>query len=156
MSDETQLKCLLLPLQGTHRLVVPNTLVAEVLLDLQVEKSTDISPKWMSGTISWQGRDIPLISYETLCNMDTPDPASLQQGRCVVLHALQYRDNTPFFAVTIAGVPSFEFLDNSNLSESFEQRVESAFVAKNIYINGLFGIIPDIDAISELLVSRGV
>lgn len=156
MADETQLKCLLLPLQGVRRLVVPNALVAEVLIDSQIEKSADIRPKWMSGTISWQGRDIPLISYEALCNIDSPEPDVLQQGRCVVLHTLQYRDNTPFFAVTIAGVPSFEFIDNSNLSESFEKRVESAFVAKNVYINGLFGIIPDIDAISELLVSRGV
>lgn len=157
MTDETQLKCLLLPLQGTQRLVVPNKLVAEVVLDLQIEKSPDIKPKWMSGTIPWQGRNVPLISYEILCNMGTPaEPSAPQHSRCVVLHALQYRDNTPFFALTIAGVPSFEFLDNSNTTESFEQRVESPFVAKNIYINGLSGIIPNIDAISELLISRGV
>ena len=151
--ETTQIKCLLLPLANQTKLVIPNNLVAEILFDQTAQQSADIKPSWMIGHISWRGQNLPLLSFEELCNI-TCGSAPNTTGHCVVLHSLKHREELPFFAIRISSVPSFEYLDESSLSEAFENRVESPFVEDNVYINGLTSIIPNLDAIADLLATR--
>ena len=92
---------LLVPL-ADGRLIVPRTCVAEVVgypLPAQVPGA----PPWYIGSMSWSGKQIPLVSFEGLCGTSLP-PAS-SRTRVVVFHALLGKLDGGAFALLAQGFP---------------------------------------------------
>ena len=58
----SELYSLLIPLLG-ERLIVPRASVAEVI-SYQAPEEMAGAPAWYLGTISWNGRDVPVVSFE--------------------------------------------------------------------------------------------
>jgi chemosensory pili system protein ChpC len=92
---------LLVPLaQG--RLLLPRACVAEIA-GYQVPATMAGAPPWYLGLVSWNGRQVPLVSFEGLCRQ--PTPAVSSRTRLVVLHALGERLDAGAYAILAQGFP---------------------------------------------------
>jgi chemosensory pili system protein ChpC len=73
---------MLVPLAG-GTLIIPRTCVAEVI-GFQTPSEVPGAASWYLGTIPWNGRAVPVVSFEEACGMGAAAPGS----HIVVLHAL--------------------------------------------------------------------
>jgi chemosensory pili system protein ChpC len=96
-----ELYCVLIPL-ADGRLILPRSCVAEV-----VAHSTPVempgAPAWYLGTVQWNGRSVPLASFEGLCGEAIPPVTG--RTRIVVLHCLGGVLNGGYFALVSQGFP---------------------------------------------------
>jgi chemosensory pili system protein ChpC len=92
---------LLIPLADA-RLLVPRTCVAEIA-GYQVPATMLGAPPWYLGSVQWNGRAVPLISFEGLCRQ--PTPAVSSRSRLVVLHAIGERVDAGAYALVSQGFP---------------------------------------------------
>ncbi len=92
---------LLIPLADA-RLLVPRACVAEIA-GYQAPASMAGAPPWYLGLVQWNGRAIPLISFEGLCRH--PMPAVSSRSRLVVMHAIGERVDAGAYALVSQGFP---------------------------------------------------
>lgn len=101
-SDEgDELYGLLVPL-ADERLLVPRACVAEVV-GWQQPEAMPGAPEWYAGTIVWNGKPLPVISFEGA--LGQPIPATGGRTRIVVFHCLGTRLAGGCFGVLTQGFP---------------------------------------------------
>lgn len=98
---DTEVYSLIVPLAGS-RLLVPRTCVAD-LMPYQLPAQVPGAPPWYLGTTSWNGREIPLISFEGMCGEELPPMSS--RARVVVFHALLGRLDCEAFGLLVQAFP---------------------------------------------------
>jgi len=91
----TEIYSLLVPLVD-GRLIIPRACVAEVV-GFQTPSEMTGAPPWYIGTVPWNGKAVPLVSFEGACGQMIP-PAS-GRTRIVILHALGTRVDGGNFAI---------------------------------------------------------
>lgn len=96
-----ELYSLLVPLAG-ERLLVPRACVAEVITWQEPEKMPN-APLWYLGTVQWNGRIVPVVSFEATCGQDIP--AAGGRTRIVILVALSGQLTGGHFGVVTQGFP---------------------------------------------------
>src|SRR5213076_47213 len=92
---------LLVPLTAA-RLIIPRACVAEVI-GFQTPSEMTGAPPWYIGTVPWNGKAVPLVSFEGACGQMIP-PAS-GRTRIAILHALGTRVEGGNFALISQGFP---------------------------------------------------
>jgi chemosensory pili system protein ChpC len=97
----TEVYSLLIPLSEA-RLLVPRACIAEVIA-YQVPTPMDNAPAWYRGLVNWNGRAVPLTSFEGACGMTIP--SSSGRARIVVFHALGGRIECGYIAIISQGFP---------------------------------------------------
>lgn len=97
----SEIYSLLVPL-ANGRLLVPRACVAEIA-GYQVPATMVGAPPWYLGLVTWNGRQVPLVSFEGLCGQATP--AISTRSRIVVLHALGERIDAGAYALVSQGFP---------------------------------------------------
>lgn len=97
----TELYSLLIPLAG-ERLIVPRATVAEVV-GLQPLEAMAGAPAWYLGVLAWNGRNVPVISFEGICGQALPGTGG--RTRIVVLHALGEKLDAGYFGLLTQGFP---------------------------------------------------
>ena len=148
MAQETdsRLKCLLLPVQSGI-LLLPNSVVAEIVPAQRHHRDDVTRPDWYIGHIEWRGDSLPLISLETLCDSSTREFPS--KTSFVVLHRLQDAPGgEDYYAVCIDGIPHFQFVDETAV-ESLSTASENPYIAHEVSLDGASAIIPDLDAVER-------
>ena len=96
-----EIYCLLVPL-ANGRLLVPRACVAEIT-GYQVPATMVGAPPWYLGLVNWNGRQVPLITFEGLCGHQAPVVSP--RSRLVVLHALGDRIDAGAYALVSQGFP---------------------------------------------------
>ncbi len=91
----------LIPL-AESRLLLPRTCVAEVVAYSTPVEMEDV-PAWYLGTAQWNGRMIPLVSFEGMCAQALP--VSSGRSRIVVMHALGGALEGGYFGLLAQGFP---------------------------------------------------
>ena len=79
-TEETELYSLLVPL-AEDRLIVPRACVAEVVRFSRPEQEAG-AHSWMMGNVNWNGRPLPVVSFEGALGNDVP--AATGRTRIVV------------------------------------------------------------------------
>jgi chemosensory pili system protein ChpC len=97
----TEIYSLLVPLVD-GRLIVPRACVAEVI-GFQTPSEMTGAPPWYIGTVLWNGRHVPLVSFEGACGQMIP-PAS-GRTRIVVFHCIGPQLEVGYFGVVSQGFP---------------------------------------------------
>lgn len=146
--NDSRLKCLLLPVQsGT--LLLPNSVVAEIVPAQRHHRDASARPDWYIGQLEWRGTNLPLISLETLCDSVVREfPAKTS---FVVLHRLgDAAGGEDYYAVYIDGIPHFQFIDETAV-ESLSTSLENPYIAHEVTIDGASAVIPDLDAVERQL-----
>ena len=92
---------LLIPLADA-RLLVPRACVAEIA-GYQIPATMAGAPPWYLGLVQWNGRAVPLVSFEGLCRQPTPPVSS--RSRLVVMHAIGERVDAGAYALVSQGFP---------------------------------------------------
>jgi len=144
----TELYSLLVPLVD-GRLVVPRACVAEVT-GYHAPSEMPGAPPWYVGTVAWNGRQIPLVSFEGACGQNIPPVTG--RTRIVVLHCLGDRVDSEHFGVLSQGFLQLVRLTpdvvRADSTRSFPDR---APVLCQVRMANEAPIIPDIERLEEMI-----
>ena len=149
-ADSEELYSLLVPL-ADERLIVPRACVAEVVrfTDPQHEAGAH---KWMLGTINWNGRALPVASFEGAIGKDVP--AITGRTRVVVFIASTGQLKTGYFGVLTQGFPQLVRVNRDVLKlEDSEGWPDEAPVLCKVKMINEFPLIPDLEKL-ELMLAR--
>jgi chemosensory pili system protein ChpC len=142
---------LMVPLDK-ERLLVPRGCVAEVV-GYQTPQEMTGAPPWHLGVINWNGRKVPMVSFEGCCGEDVAPPT--QRSRVVVLNAVSEQVQAGYIAILSQGFPQLvrispEFVKlNSNRSFA-----DDSPVICQIQLLDESPMVPDLDRLEAMVASE--
>jgi chemosensory pili system protein ChpC len=149
-ADE-ELYSLLVPL-ADERLIVPRACVAEVVrYTPPVQKQTD--RPWILGSISWNGRDLPVVAFEGAIGKDVPAPTG--RTRVVVFHSMTGNIRSGHFGMLTQGFPQLVRVNEEVLKlEGTGEWADDAPVLCRVKMINEFPLIPDLEALEQTLAEQ--
>lgn len=149
MSDESQeLYSLLVPL-AEDRLIVPRACVVEVVRFTQPDTEAG-AHKWMVGNVSWNGRELPVASFEGALGKDVPIVTG--RTRIVVFYATTGQLKSGYFGVLTQGFPQLVRVNKDVLQlDATEGWPESAPVLCRVKMINEFPLVPDLERLENML-----
>jgi len=137
----------LVPLAEGRILLVPNTVVAEIISMGPYVPAED-GVDWHLGTYNWRGVDIPLVSFEAMSGGRVPELTPLT--KIVVFNSLLDSADLKFFGMMSQGIPSLKQIDSSEVQEA-DSADDPVFVQTAAVVDGVTVLIPDVAAIAGQL-----
>ncbi len=149
MTDASQeLYSLLIPL-SEDRLIVPRACVAEVVR-FTAPKQEAGAHDWMVGSINWNGRPLPVVSFEGALGKDVP-PAT-GRTRVVVFYASTGQLKTGYFGVLTQGFPQLVRVNKDVLQlHTSDGWPKDAPVLCRVKMINEFPLIPDLERLEAML-----
>ena len=152
-AEAEELYSLLIPLSD-DRLIVPRACVAEVVRFSQPEVEEG-AHNWMLGTVGWNGRQLPVISFEGAVGKEVP--AATGRTRIVVFVASTGQLKTGYFGVLTQGFPQLVRVNRDVLKlEETEGWPDDAPVLCRVKMINEFPLVPDLDKIELMLAQESV
>ncbi|MDX1508246.1 MAG: chemotaxis protein CheW [Woeseiaceae bacterium] len=152
-TEAEELYSLLVPL-ADDRLIVPRASVAEVVRFTKPE-TEEGAHSWMLGTVSWNGRQLPVVSFEGTVGKEIP--AATGRTRIVVFVASTGQLKTGFFGVLTQGFPQLVRVNRDVLKlEETEGWAEGAPVLCRVKMINEFPLIPDLEKLELMLAQESV
>lgn len=143
-----ELYSLLVPL-SEDRLIVPRACVAEVVRFTRPEHEANAEP-WLLGEVNWNGRPLPVVSFEGALGNDVPVPTG--RTRIVVFYASTGKLKTGYFGVLTQGFPQLVRVNKDVLKlESREGWPEDAPVLCRVRMINEYPMIPDLEKLESML-----
>lgn len=143
-----ELYSLLVPLTG-DRLIVPRACVAEVVRYIEPTRQDGAQP-WMLGEVDWNGRPLPVVSFEGALGNDMP--VATGRTRIVVFYASTGKLRNGFFGMLTQGFPQLVRVNKDVLKlEAREGWPEDAPVHCRVRMINEFPLIPDLEKLELLL-----
>ena len=143
-----ELYSLLIPLVQ-ERLIVPRTCVAEVVT-WQAPEPVEGAPQWYLGDIQWNGRPVPVISFEAASGNPCPAPGT--RTRIVIFVALTAQLSGGYFGMITQGFPQLVRVNpdvvKSDPSRSFPERSP---VLCQVRMLNESPLIPDFECLEEMI-----
>jgi chemosensory pili system protein ChpC len=144
----TEIYSLLIPLiEG--RLIIPRACVAEVI-GFQTPSEMTGAPPWYIGTVPWNGKAVPLVSYEGACG--SMIPAASGRTRIVIFHCLGSKVEGGHFAIISQGFPQLVRVSNDVVrpdnSRVFPDR---APVICQVRMINETPLVPDLERLEEMI-----
>ena len=147
-AEAEELYSLLVPLED-ERLIVPRACVVEVVRFAEPETEPG-SHNWMLGSIDWNGRQLPVVSFEGALGKDVP-PAT-GRTRVVVFFASTGELKTGYFGVLTQGFPQLVRVNEEVLKlETTEGWPDDAPVLCRVKMINEFPLIPDLETLETML-----
>ncbi|HEX5788871.1 MAG TPA: chemotaxis protein CheW [Woeseiaceae bacterium] len=144
---------LLVPLSG-DRLIVPRACVAEVVR-FAGPKRAEGAPEWLLGSVNWNGRDLPVVSFEGALGKDVP--ASTGRTRIVVFVASTGHLKTGYFGITTQGFPQLVRVNRDVLKlEATDGWPQDAPVLCRVRMINEFPLVPDLEKLEHLLARESI
>jgi chemosensory pili system protein ChpC len=152
-AEADELYSLLVPL-ADDRLIVPRTCVAEVVRFSKAEHEAG-SHSWMIGTVNWNGRQLPVMSFEGALGKEVP--AVTGRTRVVVFYASTGQLKTGYFGVLTQGFPQLVRVNRDVLKlDSTEGWPDDAPVLCRVKMINEFPLIPDLDKLESMLARESI
>jgi chemosensory pili system protein ChpC len=150
-AEEDELYSLLVPL-AEERLIVPRACVAEVVRYASPAKLEGVRD-WLLGTISWNGRDLPVVSYEGAIGNEMPPPTG--RTRVVVFYSTTGSVRPGFFGILTQGFPQLVRVNEEVLKlEATEGWDEGAPVLCRVRMINEFPLIPNLEALEGMIAAE--
>ncbi len=152
-AESEELYSLLVPL-ADDRLIVPRTCVAEVVR-FSNPVHEEGAHSWMLGTINWNGRQLPVVSYEGALGKDIP--VATGRTRVVVFLASTGQLKTGYFGVLTQGFPQLVRVNRDVLKlDSTDDWPDDAPVLCRVKMINEFPLIPDLEKLELMLAQESV
>lgn len=145
----TELYSLLIPLHQS-RLIVPRTCVAEVV-GYSTPVPPDDAPPWYVGLLPWNGRQLPVLSFEAAAGHALPEQGG--RTRVVVFHATAGQLQPPFFGVLTQGFPQLVRVNAEVLSADPERFPDDGPVICRVRMANEAPLVPDLERLERMLLS---
>lgn len=148
-----ELYSLLVPL-SEDRLIVPRACVAEVVRFSKAEQQEG-AHDWMLGTINWNGRELPVVSFEGAIGKEVP--VATGRTRVVVFYASTGQLKTGYFGVLTQGFPQLVRVNRDVLKlEAKDGWPEDAPVLCRVRMINEFPMIPDLHKLESMLAAESL
>jgi len=149
VSDDTQeLYSLLVPL-SEDRLIVPRACVVEVVRFTKPDTEAG-AHNWMLGTVNWNGRELPVASFEGALGKEVP--VATGRTRIVVFYATTGQLKSGYFGVLTQGFPQLVRVNKDVLQlDATEGWPETAPVLCRVKMINEFPLIPDLERLENML-----
>ena len=148
--DQKELYSLLIPLRN-ERLLVPRMCVAEVIAFADSERERgEESPDWYLGTIDWNGRRLPVVSFD----VGPPDERKSKRSRTriVVFHAITDALKGGFYGVLTQGFPQLVRVNPDVLGLETEQPLpEGQPMLCRARMIHEYPLIPDVEELERMI-----
>ena len=143
-----ELYSLLVPL-ANERLIVPRACVAEVVRYARPEAPSE-GPSWYLGRFSWNGRDLPLISFEAALKAQVPE--STGRTRVVVFHSTTDKMRGQYFGLVTQGFPQLVRVNSEVLKlDDQVSWADDVPVLCHVRMINEYPLIPDLEQIESML-----
>ncbi len=143
-----ELYSLLVPL-SEDRLIVPRACVAEVVRFSKAEQREG-AHDWMLGTVNWNGRQLPVISFEGAIGKEIP--VITGRTRVVIFFANTGQLKTGYFGVLTQGFPQLVRVNRDVLKlEAKDGWPEDAPVLCRVRMINEYPMIPDLEKLESML-----
>lgn len=152
-AEDTELYSLLVPL-ADDRLIVPRACVVEVVRFTAPEHEAG-AHDWMLGTVNWNGRQLPVVSFEGALGKEVP--AATGRTRIVVFYASTGQLKTGFFGVLTQGFPQLVRVNKDVLKlHTTDGWPKGAPVLCRVKMINEFPLIPDLEKLEVMLAQESV
>jgi chemosensory pili system protein ChpC len=152
-TDDTELYSLLIPLED-ERLIVPRACVAEVVRFTIPEHEAG-AHAWMLGTVNWNGRQLPVVSFEGALGKDVPTTTG--RTRIVVFHASTGQLKTGYFGVLTQGFPQLVRVNRDVLKlHTTDGWPSDAPVFCRVKMINEFPLIPNLEKLEAMLARESI
>ena len=143
---------LLVPLTTT-RLILPRACVAEVVSFTPGKSTTNEAAPWLVGSLQWNGREIPVISFEGACGLDFARPSG--RARAVVVRCLGAELASGHFALLTQGFPQLVRVNAAVLEpDPSAGWSESSPVICQLRMINQRPVIPDLEQLEHMIADR--
>lgn len=148
-----ELYSLLVPLVE-DRLIVPRACVVEVVRFSKPDHEEG-SHSWMLGTVTWNGRQLPVVSFEGAIGKDVPVVTG--RTRVVVFYATTGQLKTGYFGILTQGFPQLVRVNKDVLAlHTTEGWPDDAPVHCRVKMINEFPLIPDLEKLEAMLVRESI
>ena len=148
-----ELYSLLVPL-AEDRLIVPRACVVEVVRFTRPDQEAG-AHDWMLGTVDWNGRQLPVVSFEGVLGKEVP--AMTGRSRVVVFYASTGQLKTGYFGVLTQGFPQLVRVNRDVLDlHTAEGWPEGAPVHCRVKMINEFPLIPDLEKLEAMLARESI
>jgi len=152
-SEAEELYSLLVPL-ADDRLIVPRVCVAEVVRYTNPE-SDQGSHNWMLGTITWNGRALPVVSFEGTIGKEVP--AATGRTRVVVFYSSTGKIKSGYFGLLTQGFPQLVRVNRDVLKlDATEGWSDEAPVLCRVKMINEFPLIPHLEKLEEMIIEESM
>lgn len=152
MSASTEeLYSLLVPLSG-DRLIVPRACVAEVVRYVDPVQVPGSAP-WLTGSVTWNGRSLPVVSYEGLLGKDLPPITG--RTRIVVFYSTTGQVGPGYYGVQTQGFPQLVRVNREVLKKDDSRPwPDGAPVLCRVRMINEFPLIPHLEQLEGMIASE--
>jgi len=152
-AQDEELYSLLVPLAG-ERLIVPRACVAEVVRYTAPAHRDGVSP-WLLGSVSWNGRDLPVVSFEGAIGEEIPAPTG--RTRVVVFHSITRKVRSGFFGILTQGFPQLVRVNREVLKlDATTGWSEGAPVLCRVKMINEFPLIPNLEVLEAQIAAETI
>jgi len=152
-TDVQELYSLLVPLTE-DRLIIPRACVVEVVRFSKPDSEAG-AHNWMLGTVNWNGRQLPVVSFEGVLGKEVP--VATGRTRIVVFYANTGQLKTGYFGILTQGFPQLVRVNKDVLKlDSTEGWPESAPVLCRVKMINEYPLIPDLEKLESMLVEESI
>lgn len=146
MAERVQeLYSLLIPL-AEGRLIVPRACVAEVA-GLPVPSEMTGAPPWYIGTVPWNGRPVPLVSFEGMCGQSIP----VASGRARIVVFVGLGTRLAHFSIVSQGFPQLVRLSSDVIRPGTSTFPERSPILCQLRMANESPLVPDLERLEELI-----
>jgi chemosensory pili system protein ChpC len=148
-AEAEELYSLLVPL-ADDRLIVPRACVAEVV---RYTSPTELpgSENWLLGSINWNGRELPVVSFEGTLGKEIP--ATTGRTRVVVFYSSTGAMKAGHFGVITQGFPQLVRVNREVLKlEAKDGWPEMAPVLCQVKMINEYPLVPHLEKLEELII----
>jgi chemosensory pili system protein ChpC len=108
------------------------------------------APPWYIGVVTWNGRQVPLISFEGACGQNIP-PAS-GRTRIVVFHCIGARLEGGYFGIVSQGFPQLVRVSSDVVRPDNSRAVEErAPIVCYVRMVNESPLVPDLERLEEMI-----
>ena len=152
-AEAEELYSLLVPL-WEDRLIVPRACVAEVVR-FSAPEQQEGAHDWMMGSITWNGRPLPVVSFEGTLGKSVP--VATGRTRVVVFYASTGQLKTGYFGVLTQGFPQLVRVNRDVMKlEAKDGWPEDAPVLCRVRMINEFPLIPDLEKLEAMLTQEAL
>jgi chemosensory pili system protein ChpC len=135
-------------------MLLPNAAVAEVVGQEGLKPSTG-GPVWLVGHAAWNGRRVPVISFEALNGGSIPELG--RRSRLIVTHTLTSDLDVGHVALLSQGYPHLITLNRNAMQKvAGRESDRTELVLSRIKIANHDTLLPDMEAIESEMLRAGV
>lgn len=146
MSGQTsELRGILLPLEDSY-LLLTNLAMTEVI-GYREARTIANAPEWLIGKISWNQRQIPLVSFDHILGFSVATPG--YRARIALCHVPSEKAVMPLVGILCHSIPRLARVNSETLSDDRDYRPLPSMMLRHVHYAGEEAWIPDIEAVAE-------